>query len=279
LENAVHASVGQVLSRSESVTDRWVQIGLAPSNGRPGALFGELTELVRDWRDRELVDHFFFMNKPPGIRARFAPTPGQAPFVRAGLRRLVRNWCTAGLVADVVPGIYRPEDDRFGGPGQMEHVHRMFTEDALTWLEFHTRPRRTPAWALSLAMVRSVFDAMAVDGARERAVWAAVAAAGRRLPPGTSAQDTAVAGLRSWWRGPATLPEEEVQRLAAVHAARVAPLAGAWAASLREPAVAEAVAWYVVFHWNRAALSFGRQALLTEALLIEALATGRDDVR
>jgi hypothetical protein len=28
----------------------------------------------------------------------------------------------------------------------------------------------------------------------------------------------------------------------------------------------EAAAYYVVFHWNRAKLSFGRQALITEAL-------------
>lgn len=262
----MYAPVGQVLPPAEPVTDRWLQIGLAPSNGRPGALFGELTQLVRQWRDGDLVEHFFFMNKPPGIRARFAPLPGQAPFVRAALRRLVRGWCAAGLVADVVPGVYRPEEDRFGGGRAMEHVHRMFTVDATTWLEFHSRPRRTPAWALSLAMVRSVLDAMAVDRERERAVWAGVAAAGRRLPPGEQAQDTVVAGLRSWWRRPGALPEEEVRQLAAGHAARVAPLAGALAGALPDSAVADALAWYVIFHWNRAALSFGRQALLTEAL-------------
>jgi thiopeptide-type bacteriocin biosynthesis protein len=265
MENAM---LGQVLSRRALATERWVQIGLAPSNGRPGALFGELSGLLREWRDRNLVDHFFFMNKPPGIRARFAPAPGQAPFVRAALRRRVRAWCAADLVTDVVPGTYEPEEDRFGGPGPMDHVHRMFTVDAMTWLEFHSRPRTTPAWTLSLAMLRPVLDAMGVDSGRERAVWARVAEAGRLLPPGTTAPDSVVAGLRRWWLRPGVLPEEEVQQLATAHAARMAPLAGAWATSLRNTDMAAAIAWYVVFHWNRAALSFGRQALLTEALSI-----------
>jgi thiopeptide-type bacteriocin biosynthesis protein len=265
--------LGQVLSR-EHVTDRWVQVGLAPSAGPPGSLFGELSCLVREWRDRRLVDDFFFMNKPPGVRARFAPAPGEAPFVRAALRRSVRNWCATGLIVDVTPGIYEPEEDRFGGPGPMAHAHRMFTVDALTWLEFHARPRTTPAWAMSLAMLRPVLDAMGVDGMREQAIWARVAAAGRLLPPDVPPADVATAALRSWWLRPGVLPEEETRRFAAVHAALVAPLAAAWSASLREADVAEAVAWYVVFHWNRAALSFGRQALLTEAL-----STGGGDVR
>jgi thiopeptide-type bacteriocin biosynthesis protein len=272
MENVMRTPVGQVLHRQEHETGRWFQVGLAPMSGQTGALFGELSTLVRRWRDRDLLDQFFFMNKPPGLRVRFAPAPGQDPFVRAALRRLVRTWCAAGLVADVVPGVYEPETDRFGGPGPMAHAHRMFTVDATTWLEFHARPRRTPAWALSLAMLRPVLDAMAVDGAREKAVWARVAEAGRLLPPDVVAPAAVTAGLREWWRHPAALPDEEVRQLAAVHATAVAPLAAAWAAALREEDLAEAVAWYVVFNWNRAALSFGRQALLTSAL-----ATGGGD--
>lgn len=266
--------LGQILSRRALATDRWVQIGLAPSNGRPGALFGELTGLLREWRDRDVVDQFFFMNKPPGIRVRFAAAPGRAGFVRTVLRERARAWCAAGLVTDVVPGRYEPEEDRFGGPGPMDHAHRMFTVDAMTWLEFHSRARTTPAWTLSLAMLRPVLDAMGVESGLERAVWAHVAEAGRLLPPGTTAPDAVVAGLRRWWVRPGVLPEEEVGQLAAAHAARIAPLAGAWATSLRDTDMAAAIAWYVVFHWNRAALSYGRQALLTAALSL-----GGDDVR
>jgi thiopeptide-type bacteriocin biosynthesis protein len=242
-------------------------------------LFGELSATVREWRDRRLVDEFFFMNKPPGVRARFAPRPGHAPFVRAAVRRLVRTWCAGGLVADVVPGVYEPEHDRFGGPSAMAHAHRMFTVDAMAWLEYHARPRRTPAWALSVAMLRPVFDAMDLGPAQERAIWAGVTAAGRVLPHDVTAPAAVTAGLRRWWRTPGALPEDDVRHIAAAHAARVAPLAAGWAAALRDADVAchDAVAWYVVFHWNRAALSFGRQALLAGAL--SAGATGGGDVR
>jgi thiopeptide-type bacteriocin biosynthesis protein len=268
------APTGQVPSRGGPATDRWVQIGLEPSVGRPGALFGALSTAVREWRDQQLVDNFFFMNKSPGVRARFAPAPGHAPFVRAALRGLVRKWCATGLVVDVLPGIYEPEVDRFGGPVPMEHAHRMFTVDALTWLAFHARRLRTPAWALSLAMLRPVLDAMAVDSERERRIWARVAATGRRLSPQVTASPAVTSRLRRWWRRPDALPEAAVRQLAAAHATRVAPHARAWAASLRDTDVDEAVAWYVVFHWNRAALSVGRQVLLTDML-----STGDGDVR
>jgi hypothetical protein len=115
-------------------------------------------------------------------------------------------------------------------------------------------------------MLRAVFDAMGVDREREHAIWAQVAAAGRLVPPGVISTAAVTAGLRAWWHHPGTVSEDEVRRLAAVHAARVAPFADAWATALRDEDMAEAAAWYVVFHWNRAALSVGRQALITEAL-------------
>jgi thiopeptide-type bacteriocin biosynthesis protein len=277
--------VGEVLPRRlpwehGPAADRWVQVGLAPAERRPHALFGELAGLVRAWRENGVVEDFFFMHKPPGVRARFAPRPGRAPFVRAELRRLVRDWCARDLVAGVEPGVYEPEDHLFGGPAAMDHAHRMFTADAVTWLEYHARPRQAPAWALSLAVLRPVFDAMGLDGRRERDVWARVAAAGRVIPTAvdrtgptgadrTDATGDAADGLRRWWRAPeellAALPED-VRALAARHAGEVAPHAAAWAAALRGADTCQAVAWYVVFDWNRAALTFGKQALLTEAL-------------
>lgn len=232
---------------------------------------------MRDWRARRVIEDFFFMNKPPGIRVRFAPAPGHAPFVRAELRRLVGSWCAAGLVNGVEPGVYEPEEDRFGGPGSMDHAHRMFTVDAATWLEFHARPRRTPGWALSFAMLRPLFAAMDVDRGREHAVWTRVAAAGRLVPSGVTRPDAVGDGLRAWWHRPGALSEDDVVELAAAHAGQVAPLAAAWVASLRDTDTDRAVAWYVVFHWNRAGLGFGTQALLTEAL--RAVERSRGDVR
>jgi thiopeptide-type bacteriocin biosynthesis protein len=268
------APVGEVLPRRlpwehGPASDRWVQVGLAPAGRHPHALLGELAALVREWRAGRVVEDFFFMHKPPGLRVRFAPAPGYAPAVRAELRRLVRAWCATGLVARVEPGTYEPESHLFGGHAAMDDVHRMFTVDSVAWLDFHTSAPTVPSWALSLAMLHPVFDAMGIAGRREHAVWAGVAGAGRLVPPDAPDTDDAAKGLLRWWRHPeellAALPDH-VRTIADTHAEQVAPLAAAWANTLRDADVSRAVAWYVVFHWNRAALTFGRQALLTEAL-------------
>ena len=250
--------------------DRWVQLGLAPGGAPHRELLAELAVLVRDWRDQRIVEDFFFMHKPPGLRVRFAPAPGRAAHVRSELLRRVPVWRSAGLVGAVEPGGYEPEVHRFGGPAAMDHAHRLFTADAVTWLDRHALARPAPAWALSLAMLRPVFDGLGLLGA-ERDVWAGVAAAGRLVPPGverSAADEELRRGLRHRWHHPdellAALPDED-RRLADRHAAEVAPLAPAWAAAAGD-SLRAAAAWYVVFHWNRAALGFGRQVLLTEAL-------------
>jgi thiopeptide-type bacteriocin biosynthesis protein len=266
--------VGDVLFRCPPwqhgpAADRWVHVGLAPTEWPPHGLYGELATLTRDWRDRGVIDDFFFMHKPPGLRLRFAPAPGRAPFVRVELRRRVWEWRAGGVVADVRPGAYEPEEDRFGGPVSMDHAHRMFTVDAGTWLEWHRVPRRTPAWALSLALLGPVFAGLGLDERAVRDVWARVAAAGRLVPRGVDRADAAADGLRRWWRDRddllASLPAD-VRDLATHHAERIAPLAAAWAAAVPGDVLRAAAAWYVVFHWNRAALTFGKQALITEAL-------------
>jgi len=259
--------------------NRWAQVGLAPAAGRSRELLGELAEVVRNWRARQVVEDFFFMHKPPGLRVRFAPAPGRASFVRAELIRLARAWYAAGLVASAESGEYEPEEHLFGGAESMAHVHRLFTEDATTWLACHAPPRPAPAWALSLAMLRPLFDALGLDARREGAVWTCVAGAGRAVPGGVGA-DEAADGIRRLWRdqdGLLAMLPDDLRGLATRHAERVTPLAAAWAGSLGPGEEAAAVAWYVVFHWNRAALTFGKQVLLTEALTTGG--QGRGDVR
>ncbi|MFL6126678.1 thiopeptide-type bacteriocin biosynthesis protein [Actinophytocola sp.] len=295
------APVGEVLPRVPEercpVGDHWVQVGLAPDHRQPRrTLLGELAALVRDWRAGGVVDDFFFMHKPPGLRVRFAAAPGRTPFLRAEVDRLAAGWRADGLVAGVEPGTYVPETHRFGGEAAMDHVHRMFTADAVAWLGFHAGAATAPAWALSFVLLRQVFDAMGLGERRERAVWAGVAGAGRLVPAEAPSTEAAGRRLWQWWRRPdellAALPDD-VRRIAAAHAAEVSPHAAAWATTLRGGdgdtdsdtesdtesggEVAEAVTWYVVFHWNRAALSFGRQALLTAALTTGE--RGRDHVR
>jgi thiopeptide-type bacteriocin biosynthesis protein len=259
-----------------TVPGRWIQLGLATPAGRPGPLYPELAQAVREWLDGGLLSDFFFMHKPPGLRVRFAPAPGHGPLVRTELDRLVREWQDAGLVAAVQPGVYEPEAQLFGGPESMRHVHRLFTVDATTWLDHHALGTETPAWPLSLLMLRAVFDGLQVVGWEDRDVWARVAAAGRHRPDGVRAVDAGAAHerLRRWWEQPAELAAalpKRVRELADRHADAVRPLLRAWWTDYFSSAHAvlgprQAAAYYVVFHWNRAGLGFGRQVLITESL-------------
>jgi thiopeptide-type bacteriocin biosynthesis protein len=291
MEDVMPAPVGEVQpghvpGKRRPVGDHWVQVGLAPDRRRPArTLLTELAALVRDWRAGGVIDDFFFMHKPPGLRVRFAAVADRTPFVRAEVDRRSRGWCAERLVAAAGPGTYVPEVHKFGGDAAMAHAHRMFTADALAWLDFHAAAAKVPAWALSFVLLRQVFDAMGLDARREHAAWAEVAGIGRTVPAEAPGTDAAGTELWRWWQRPdellAALPED-VRRIAAGHAEEVSPHATAWATTLADrdtdgdtdrnngsdsdERTAEAVAWYVVFHWNRAALTFGRQVLLTAAL-------------
>lgn len=259
-------------SQGERPGDEWVQVGIATA-GRPP--YAELAPVVREWLADGVVSDFFFMHKPPGLRVRFAVAPGRAPWVRDRLRELTGRWRAAGLVTGARLGVYEPEEQLFGGPVSMRHVHRLFTVDATTWLDFHAAGSGAPAWALSLAMLRPVFAGLHIAGWEQCDTWGRVARAGRELPPGGPV-DTGVAdvALRRWWNRPvelaAALPVP-ARRLADRHANRVAPLLRDWRRGYfdTEDAVLgprQACAFYTVFHWNRAALSYGRQVLIAGAL-------------
>ncbi|MCG8917360.1 thiopeptide-type bacteriocin biosynthesis protein [Actinokineospora sp. PR83] len=253
----------------------WVQLGLEVAPGGLSALYPELAATAHELLDGGTAAEFFFMHKPPGLRVRFAPAPGRGEFVRAEVRRHAERWRAAGLVRGVRSAVYEPEAHLFGGDESMRHVHRLFTVDSLTWLDHHTTARKTPAWALSLLMLRAVFDGLRVVGWEDRDVWGRVADSGRRTPPGSPPVEGPVtARLRAHWADPdalaAALPAD-VRALADRHAEQVRPLCRRWWAEYfgTERAVVgprEAACYHTVFHWNRAALSPGTQALITTAL-------------
>ncbi|MFD4252847.1 thiopeptide-type bacteriocin biosynthesis protein [Amycolatopsis thermoflava] len=251
--------------------DRWVQWGLETPD--LPELHGAIAALARDWLWQQTIDDFFVMHKPPGLRLRLAPAPGQAEHVEALLRKRIRLWQDIGLVTRAVPSVYEPEAHLFGGPASMAWAHRLFTVDSLTWLDHHTRPSGCPPWALSMLMLRGVFDGLRIAGWEDRDVWARVRETGRRHPEPV---DTAVAaaGLRRWWNHPdelaATVPGP-ARRLAERHAEEVRPLLDGWwahyfTADGARVGPREAACYYVVFHWNRGKLSFGRQVLIAESL-------------
>ncbi|MGW5053850.1 thiopeptide-type bacteriocin biosynthesis protein [Actinokineospora sp. NPDC004072] len=240
-----------------TATGEWVQVDLAATPDQARRVYPHLARVARNWLRGGVITDFFFMHKPPGLRVRLAAARGDGSAVRTDFLVHALRWRFAGLIADAGPAVYTPEADRFGGPAAMVLVHRLFTVDSLTWLAFHTRPGGTPAWRLSLAMLRDILPA------DDEAVWSAVAAVGRQRPPGAPDPAAAAAGLRALWRGPvdprAALPVT-VRCLADRHAALARPVVPRWQAT------PEALASYVIFHWNRGTLGVGAQILISGAL-------------
>jgi thiopeptide-type bacteriocin biosynthesis protein len=237
---------GGVAAPRAATAPTWTQLGLArPKSG----VYAELSAAVLDMLAGDRITDFFFMHKPPGLRVRFAAAPGRESWVRAEVTRLARRWQDAALIGGIVPGVYEPEAFLFGGAAAMGHVHRLFTADSVAWLDHHKRPE-LPAWLVSLRLLRSVFGGLGLCCQ----AWPRVRdTCGRRVPLRDESVAVACSELRGVW---------ETTR------SPVAPAARGWRVALERAGVdaAEAAAYYVVFHWNRARLSAARQALITEAL-------------
>ncbi|WP_309115251.1 thiopeptide-type bacteriocin biosynthesis protein [Saccharothrix sp.] len=253
-----------------TATGDWVQVDLTATLSQVRRLYPEIARIAREWLRGEVITEFFFMHKPPGLRVRFAACGEHASAVRTEFLLHALGWRDAGFISDAQPASYIPEESRFGGSEAMHHVHRLFTVDALTWLDLHTQQSKTPAWRLSMAMLRQVVP-IGVDCA----VWRAVAAAGRQCPADAPVTAHAAAGLRALWDRPAALRTAlPAAALALVdrHAALIGSLIPRWQAT------PDALAWYVIFHWNRAALGLGTQILISTALGASR-PRGNDDVR
>ena len=164
---------------------RWVQVGLSRADRHGPALYGVLHDFATGLLAAGVATGFFFMHKPPGLRARFQAPPGG----REALRGRVLSWAdglaAGGVTTAVVPAAYEAEAGLFGGRASMRHAHELFTADSLAWLRVHRRAdaREAPAWAISLPMVRAVLDGLDVLGWEDRDVWDRVRCeAGRRTP-------------------------------------------------------------------------------------------------
>lgn len=246
---------------------RWTQVGLA---GIADGLYPALRDAVEQLlADGEITD-FLFTHGSPGIRVRFAAAPGRATQVRAEVRRLAARWRRRGLVAEAVPGVYEPEAHLFGGPESMRHAYQLFTVDSVIWLRHHSDiGDGTPAWVVSLRMLRAVFDGLQVAGWEDRDVWARV----RDIVGGVTGP--ASDELAGWWAGDeellARLPEP-TRELLDLHRRQVTPVLERWraeyfATDLARVGPREAAAYHVVQHWNRAKLGSARQARILDALV------------
>jgi thiopeptide-type bacteriocin biosynthesis protein len=263
----------------------WLQIGIRPPKDL--ALRRELCRQIAGTARRLLidsaVDNFFHMNKPPGIRLRFQRSESGPDDLADALYAEVAGWHADGLVELIEPGVYEPESQVFGGPISMRYAHALFTVDSLIWLDYHACPipdgeDGSAAWLVSLAMLRAVFDGLDITDREDRGVWDRIrGTAGRRLgrnATGLPEYASTASQIRAVWLRRDQLVEQlhpAIRSIVADHEEALRTAAAQWrsgyfstrAAYLGPRAVA---AFYVIFHWNRAALSAIQQALLAESL-------------
>ncbi|MEU9028502.1 thiopeptide-type bacteriocin biosynthesis protein [Streptomyces sp. NPDC048383] len=272
----VFTAAGLAALHRAAAGSAWSEFRLRPADGRRGELYARMYRLAREALDTKEIDAFFFVHKEPGLRLRFrtGPHPTAEPVHRAA----PRLWQDRGCVASWVPAVYEPEEHLFGGPVSMNSVHRIFTADSLLWAGRHASAERTgPSWALSLLMVRALFEELGVSGWEDREIWDLLRRRAHRrftgaTPP--SWQGTAE-GLGRLWAEP--------ERLRSLLDPLCLEALGEYRAAVRHACALwhetyfgcpgadvgprEAAAFLVVHHWNRAHLPMERQIAVTEALV------------
>jgi thiopeptide-type bacteriocin biosynthesis protein len=282
----VRAGLEALTAGTREVESGWLQVGLRPREdpAARGELCRQLARLARRLLGDSTADDFFFMNKPPGMRLRFRTSaPGGAPELADVLHAEVARWRAEGLIDHVEPGVYEPESRLFGGPRSMPFVHALFTVDSLVWLDYHAcraieGDAVSPAWLVSLAMLRTVFAGLDITGWEDVGVWDCIRnVAGRRLGgeevsvPAYGAVADEIRGV--WSRADRIVDalHPPVRETLARHDAALLTGAAHWRAGyFCRPGASlgprAAAAFYVIFHWNRAALSHTEQALVAESL-------------
>jgi thiopeptide-type bacteriocin biosynthesis protein len=265
----------------------WVHCGLQSAESVPlDEIYRRLARHARELLKHSAVKNFFFMHKPPGFRLRFEITTSDRPAATKMVLGGIEKWKQEGIIDRLIPGIYEPESYLFGGHLSMKYVHELFTIDSLAWLDVHglaCRGREAqltgPTWALSLLMLRGLFAELGITDFEDLGVWDLVRSKmGRRLPDEVVAGsdfDGTARDIQAAWRGVSVLRDEltaEAREIAERHDKAVRPVARRWVRHYFTSPHAtigprEAAAFYTIFHWNRAALSLTRQAMLVEAVL------------
>ena len=291
----VRAGLEALAARAWQTSNKWLQIGIRPQEdlGLRAELCRQVACLARRLLGESTIDNFFYMNKPPGMRLRFqTAAAGSLEDLANAVYTEVTRWRAEGLIDYVEPGVYEPENQLFGGPLSMSLVHALFTVDSLIWLDYHAchaveGEAISPAWLVSLAVLRTVFAGLAIIGWEDIGVWDCIREiAGRQLggdKVSLPMYGKVASEIRDVWSRRDQIVDglhPAVKAMVARYDSALLMGANQWrsgyfsqrSASLGPRAAA---AFYVIFHWNRAALSLTEQALLAESLSERIL----DDVR
>ncbi|HEX5886526.1 MAG TPA: thiopeptide-type bacteriocin biosynthesis protein [Pyrinomonadaceae bacterium] len=282
----VRAGLEALAAQRWQTSNNWLQIGIHPREDLVphGDLCRQIACLARRLLIDSAIDNFFFMNKPPGMRLRFQTAAGRSSEDLADvLHGEVTRWREEGLIDCVEHGVYEPEGQLFGGPRSMSFVHALFTVDSLIWLDYHAcraveSEAISPAWLVSLAVLRTVFAGLDITGWEDAGVWDCIRKmAGRRFEEeqvSVPVYAEVAHEIRDVWSRRdqiGDLLHAAVKPIVASHSSVLLTGAAQWHSGyFSQPRATlgsrAAAAFYVIFHWNRAALSFTQQALLVESL-------------
>ena len=262
----------------------WLQYGFPVVSGRRSDLYAALGRTARELLAENEISEFFYMHKPPGLRVRFETANSNRRRLETFVEDRIGAWRRDGLIKEWRPAVYEPEAYLFGGPVSMRSVHRLFTADSLAWLGYHelaqghtSNEPPGAAWAMSLVMVRILFDVLDIAGWEDLDVWDRLRwQMGRQLGNETSDHSFArlVNGLRQGWSCPDKLQamlSPQTQRLVGEYGQSIQDEGVRWVSdyfTTREAIIGprEAAAYIIVFHWNRGGFPIIRQALIAEAL-------------
>lgn len=172
-------------------SETWLQVGLSFRDAEQARRFqsaGLLPETVEMLLAEGLINHFFFMNKPPGMRLRFSIPGGGVEAERRVLDLLVRAR-GADLIESHEFGIYDQETHQFGGPAGIDIFHRFSTHDSLAILKYRALEAdgriTIDQSVLSLLAMNDLIGRVAEDAWEQWDVWCEMRLTGR-LVDGTS---------------------------------------------------------------------------------------------
>lgn len=223
-----------------------------------------------------LLEHFFFVYKPPGLRLRFrvrdAVAAGRLPPVS-----LMTGFEDCSLHA----GVYEPEVPLLGIGAGLAATHAFFTADSLAVINRQRRWLDAPADGpdpgdYSLAVCQATLRAATADGNEAWAVWHRLAT--RDRPP----HDGVAYPREPWWDEAArrALDPAVLGIVSADPAVRAVVECGRAivAGRLRESfpcGLRATLAHWIVFHWNR--MGFGVDVQRHFAAAMERVLRPGDD--
>jgi thiopeptide-type bacteriocin biosynthesis protein len=261
---------------------RWLQIGVRfdTDSQREAFLDAALAKTVQRWRHEGLVDDFFFMNKPPGIRLRFSGYRVEAR-LRPRVFKLLDARQRDGRLRDYELGAYDGETYQFGGSAGLALFHRFSTIDCLAILRLTALARQTRSEArlacISLLCLNHLIRQFASGEWELWDVWCNMRLAERTLvfAPGERADADALFEAQRPLLS--VIVFDPVGALASLTKAERRLVSGyqeqvtKWSEDVRAAirrgellyGMRTILPFYVIFHWNRLGVDWNTQSWLT----------------